>query len=277
MAVDSDDGAGERTEIDPELSRGCGIDQPQQDPPTRFGADDLRIGKRAVVGEECVIVDIVQVDRRAGLHVHGAHDSWAHVHVVAHAILRHRTLTAVGFGQSGKQLLGRVEAEIMQHQHHFLPVDPQVLGAVHDQRGGHQALFLHALMRVHPERAWDRRIIIRVGVARRDRRRLRPGKAVLRPGRQLAMPVDDRGCAGPIHEINVKALARRERDARFSARPDKAEYTRRFAIDGESSGAGSQAQLSGAGFECGGSPRWRQEGDRTRHGNAGCKDHLPAG
>ena len=96
------------------------------------------------------------------------------------------TLVAVGFGQSGKQLLRRVEAEIMQHQHHFLPIGAQILGAVHDQWGGHQALFLHALMRVHPERACDRRIIIRVGVTRRDRRRLRPGKAVLGPGRQLA-------------------------------------------------------------------------------------------
>jgi hypothetical protein len=47
MAVDSEDGAGERTEVDPELRRGCGVDHPQPDAPARFGADDLRIGERA--------------------------------------------------------------------------------------------------------------------------------------------------------------------------------------------------------------------------------------
>src|SRR6266436_6619064 len=137
-------------------------------------------------------------------------------------------------------------------------------------------MFLHALMRVHPERASDRRIIIGGGITRRDRRRLRPGKAVLRPGRQLAVPVDNGGWAGSIHEIDVKALARRERDARFSVRPDKAEYSRRFAVNGERSDAGSKAKLSGAGFGRGSSPRYWQEGDRDGHGNAGRKD-LPAG
>jgi hypothetical protein len=38
------------------------------------------------------------------------------------------------------------KAEIMQHQHHFLPVGAHILGAAHDQGRGHQALFLHALM-----------------------------------------------------------------------------------------------------------------------------------
>src|SRR5207245_6349578 len=110
-------------------------------------------------------------------------------------------------------------------------------------------------MRVHPERASDRRIIISVGITRRDRRRLRPGKAVLRPGRQLAVPVDNGGHAGSIHEIDVKALAGRERDAGFSVRPDKAEYSRRFAVDGERSDAGSKAKVGGAGFARGGTPR----------------------
>jgi hypothetical protein len=88
------------------------------------------------------------------------------------------------------------------------------------------------------------------------------------------MPVYDGGCAGLIHEIDVKALAGRERDARFSIRPDKTEYARRFAVDGEGSGAGSQAKR--AGFGRGSSPRYRQERDRAGHGNAGRKD-LPAG
>ena len=91
------------------------------------------------------------------------------------------------------------------------------------------------------------------------------------------MPVDDGGCAGLIHEIDVKALAGRERDARFSVRPDKAEYLRRFAVDVEGSGAGSQAKLGDARFGRSSSARYRQEGDGAGHGNAGRKDHLPAG
>jgi hypothetical protein len=89
--------------------------------------------------------------------------------------------------------------------------------------------------------------------------------------------VDNGGRAGSIYEIDVKALAGRERDARFSVRSDKAEYSRRFAVDGERSGSGSQAKLSGGDFCRGSSPRYRQEGDRAgHHGNAGRKD-LPAG
>ena len=275
MAVGGNDGAGEFTKINPELRRGRGVDQPQPDPPARFCADDLRIGERAVIGEECVVVDVVQVQRHAGPHVHGGHAPRAHVHVAARAALRHCAVAAVGFSQSGKQLVGRVKAEIMQHQHHFLPVGAHILCAMHDQRRGHQALFLHALMRVHPERAHKRRIIIGSGIARRDRRRLRPRKAVLHPGRQLAVPVDDGGCVGPIHEINVKALIGRERNARFSVRPQKGEYSRRFAVDGEGSGSRSQAKRSSAGFGRGSRARYGQEGYRAGHGNAGGKN-VPA-
>jgi hypothetical protein len=115
-------------------------------------------------------------------------------------------------------------------------------------------------------RASDRRIIIRVGITRRDRRCLRPGKAVLLPGRQLAVPVDDGRCTGLIHKIEVKALAGRKRNARFSVRPDKAEYSRRFAVNGESSGAGSQAKRSGAGFGRGSCPCVYRQLKRGRSG-----------
>ena len=91
------------------------------------------------------------------------------------------------------------------------------------------------------------------------------------------MPVDDGGCTGLIHKIDVKALAGRECDARFCVRLDQAEYSCRFAVDVEGSGAGSQAKLGGVGFGRGSSPRHRQERDRAGHGNAGRKDHLPAG
>src|SRR6266478_2396571 len=59
----------------------------------------------AVVGKECLVVDVVQVHRHAGPHVHGPPAPRAHVHVVPHAAVRHRALAAVGCGQSGEQLL----------------------------------------------------------------------------------------------------------------------------------------------------------------------------
>jgi hypothetical protein len=99
--------------------------------------------------------------------------------------------------------------------------------------------------------------------------------------------VNDGGYVGPIHEIEVKWLAGQERKARISVRPNKPEYRGRFAVDVEGSGAGSQAKLGGARFGRGGSrryrlkgggssPRFRQEGNRAGHGNAGRND-LPAG
>src|ERR1700730_15635912 len=131
-------------------------------------------------------------------------------------------------------------------------------------------------MRVHPVRASDRLIVIGVGITWRDRRRLRPGKAVLLPGWQLAVPMDDGGRARLIHKVKIKSLPGRERDARFFVRPNKAKYSRRLAIDVEGSGPGSQAKLSSARFGRGGSPRYWQEGDRAGHRNAGPQD-LPSG
>jgi hypothetical protein len=87
--------------------------------------------------------------------------------------------------------------------------------------------------------------------------------------------VYDGGCAGPIHEVDAKALAGRKRDAGFSVRPDKAEYAGRFAVDGEGSGAGSEAKPSGAKGR-GRSPRYRQKGYRAGHDCAGGKDLPPA-
>jgi hypothetical protein len=51
---------------------------------------------------------------------------------------------------------------------------------------------------------------------------LRPGKAVLPPRRQLAVPMHEGGSARLIHKIDVKALAGRECDARGSVRPGEA-------------------------------------------------------
>jgi hypothetical protein len=88
--------------------------------------------------------------------------------------------------------------------------------------------------------------------------------------------VDDGGCINLIYEIDMKALARRKRDARFPVWPDKTENSCGFAIDVEGSGTGGQAKRSGAGFGRGNSLRHLQKGDRAGHGNAGRKD-LPAG
>ena len=74
----------------------------------------------------------------------------------------------------------------------------------------------------------------------------------------------------------MKALAWRERDARVSVRPDEAEYSSRFAVDGKSSGARSQAKPGGVGFGRGSGRLFRQKGDRAGDGNAGRED-LPAG
>jgi hypothetical protein len=86
----------------------------------------------------------------------------------------------------------------------------------------------------------------------------------------------ERGSARLVHKIDVKALAGRERDARVAVRPNEAKYARRFAIDGEGSGARRQANPGGAGFGRGSSSLFCQEGDRAGDGNAGRKD-LPAG
>jgi hypothetical protein len=161
----------------------------------------------------------------------------------------------------------------MQHQHDLLPIVAQILGAAHDQRRGHQLLLLHAFMGVHPVRAGNRRIVIGLSVTRRDRRRLRPGKPVLLPGWQLAVPVNNGGRAGAIDEIDTKALAGRECDPGFSVRPHKAEYPRRFAVDDKGSDVRSQPK-SGV-FGRGGNPRCRQERDAPCRGKTGRK-HFSA-
>src|SRR5882672_2879410 len=78
-------------------------------------------------------------------------------------------------------------------------------------------------MRMHPVRAGNRSIVIGLNRAIRDRRGLRPGEAILRPGRQLPMPMDDGGCASLIDELHAKPLAGGEANARTSIRTYKPE------------------------------------------------------
>ena len=115
-------------------------------------------------------------------------------------------------------------------------------------------------MGVHPVSPRDRHIVIGLRGTRCDRRRLRPGKAVLPPRRQLAVPMHEGGSARLIYKIDVKAFAGRERDAGVSIRSSEPEYPSWFAIDGEGPGAGGQTKSGRPGFGRGCSPLFRQEG-----------------
>src|SRR5258705_9171330 len=92
-----------------------------------------------------------------------------------------------------------------------------------DERRGHQPLLLQAVMRMHPVRAGNWRIVIGLNHAVRDRWGLRPREAVLRPGRKLPMPMDNGACASLIDEVHVEALAGEEANARTSIRTDQPE------------------------------------------------------
>ena len=54
IAIDRDHASDEVTEIDPELTRRGAIDDPETDPAAALDAHDLRIVKRAIIGEEGV-------------------------------------------------------------------------------------------------------------------------------------------------------------------------------------------------------------------------------
>jgi hypothetical protein len=52
-------------------------------------------------------------------------------------------------GESGERVVGRAEAEIVQHQHDLLAVVAKLCRIMDDERRRHQALLPHPLMRVH--------------------------------------------------------------------------------------------------------------------------------
>jgi len=86
---------------------------------------------------------------------------------------------------------GGFEREVVQQHHHLLPVGGQIGGAAHDQGCGQQLHFLHRHMAVHPVRARHWREVIRAPFARCQQRHRQAGYAVLRIGRNLAVPVND--------------------------------------------------------------------------------------
>ncbi len=101
-----------------------------------------------------------------------------------------------------------------------LPVLAKRDRVVDDQRRGHQVLFLHFVVRMHPVRAGNGRVVVSLRGAVPDGWGLRPGKAVLLPGWKLPVPVNNGGRAGFIGEFDPepftwsKAKARTPRQDR---------------------------------------------------------------
>src|SRR5258708_31421137 len=99
-------------------------------------------------------------------------------------------------GETREHLLRCSEGEVEQHKDDFLAVLAKLSGAMDDKGRGHQALFLHVVMRVHPVRAGDRSVVISLNSAARDRRDLPPGEAVPAPTRERPTPQGQRSIAG---------------------------------------------------------------------------------
>ena len=135
------------------------VDEAQQHAPARLDLDKLGIGERAVVGEEGVIFDVVEVGAAAAAPfcIFDILDIGAGARRPPPAIL-------AGLFQPLEYLLGGREAEIGEHDHDLLLVRAVAL-IPDDERRGHQPLLLQALMGVHPERAAEAQREIVIGAA----------------------------------------------------------------------------------------------------------------
>ena len=137
-AVDRDQLAVERAQIQVEIAHRRAVDDAQQHAPARLHLDHLRIGERSVVGEERVIGHIVQIGRGVGARS-GAHRHARHRHA-GRGFAAHPGHLA-RLPQRRVDFLRRCEAEIVQHQHDLLLVR-LVAPIVDDQGRRHQQLFL---------------------------------------------------------------------------------------------------------------------------------------
>src|SRR6185369_10113049 len=145
-----------------------------------------------------------------GSHSHVGRSRYTGVVLVSRGLglLRHGLCSGyTRASETCEHLFRRSEGEVVQHEDDFLTVFMKLGGATDDKGRGHQALFLHVVMRVHPVRAGDRSIVISLNSAVRDRRGLRPGEAVLRPRWKLPMPVDKGSCAGFVGKIHAESFA----------------------------------------------------------------------
>jgi hypothetical protein len=68
MTVGRDHAADEVTEVDPKLTRGRAVDDPEADVTAAFDAHNLRIGEGSIIRKEGVVVNIIQIH----VHLHAA-------------------------------------------------------------------------------------------------------------------------------------------------------------------------------------------------------------
>ena len=148
-SVDGNQLSLELAKIDPEVCRGSAIDEAQAHAPTPLDPEDLRIVQRAVIGEEGVVFDIVQVRAFGrGRALSAAvptvcatsgrcwatmtHGSMAHRAMVRSRDLRRGSIVP---GLQAGQHFGRIaEREIMEEDDNFLHVFPRLSGVADDQR-----------------------------------------------------------------------------------------------------------------------------------------------
>ena len=184
------------------------VDDSQQHLPTGLDLDHLGVGKGAPVGEKRVVFDVVQIGAGRASPCHSTHSLHAGHLSGAARHLRH----GAALFQIGKDLLGRGEAEIVQHQHDFLLTGPIAL-ITDDQRRIQQLLLLQPHVRVHPEGAAEGERKVVIGAAARQDRRPRDARhAVLLPGRSQTVPVDQARHPNPVLDPNAKPLADLRRD-----------------------------------------------------------------
>lgn len=65
VAVGRDHAADEFAKIDPELARGCAVDDTEPETASTLDTHDLRIGECSIVGEEGIVVNIIQAHSHA--------------------------------------------------------------------------------------------------------------------------------------------------------------------------------------------------------------------
>ena len=198
---------------------------------------------------------IVEVHGHAA-HIHGAHRHAPHVAMVhgRHVARCGRAAMpspmpgavpgTVSAGDLLQHLFRCLEGEIVQEEHHLLPVGRKVFRLAHDERRGQQLHFLQRHMAVHPVGAGHRREVVAARFTGRKQRQRHIGHAVLLVRRNLPMPMDDGGNGKIIGKVDPESLARIEDEA-LSAWAGKAEDGRRSPVDVERAAGGKKPKRRG--------------------------------
>lgn len=127
----------------------------------------------------------------------------------------------------------------MQQPHRVLPVSGQIVEASNDQRRRQRLDSLRRNMGMHPMRARPGREIIRPAFAWRQHGHRQVGNAILKMGRNLSMPVDDRSAVEPVCQIYPEPLAR-VTDQPRTLRPEQTKDGGRPTVDLERSAGGGK-------------------------------------